>query len=79
MYMDTDSYTIAATKDYHDLPRPELREEWDREFPKMFVVDEKNIDQKREPGLLKVEATVTNGGVVCLSSKVSNTLSHLTQ
>ena len=58
---------ICLTKPLNDLVIPELRHEWHNViYPSMFVQDPNDIHQVRKPGLLKIEAHVKNGSMVCL-------------
>ena len=70
LYTDTDSIFLALTKPIGELVHNHKLDDWNKNIiSKWFVLDEKNIDQVREPGLFKDEALVTDGSFVALSSK----------
>ena len=63
----SDSLMLCFTRPIDELVKPELSEEWEKEiFPKFFVLDPKNIDQCRQPGLFKEEAVINHGSMGAL-------------
>jgi len=67
---DTDSAYIALTGNFEDLIKPELRETFELDkynwFPRTDIAENK-ADDKRKPGLLKIE--FEGDGIVALCSK----------
>ena len=43
-----------------NLVRPEYRAEWKEKAPTMFVMDESDVDQLREPGDIRIESIFPN-------------------
>ena len=51
----------------NDLVKPGLEDDWKNNIlPKFFVTDPTSVDQCRQPGLFKEEATVNFGSMVAL-------------
>ena len=44
-----DSLVMSQSKALDDMVKPEMRENWEEEKKKWFVLDD-SIDQQREPG-----------------------------
>ena len=50
-YTDTDSFCLSMSKSMDEMVLPGMEESWCRMKKIWFVIDEKCIDQLREPGL----------------------------
>ena len=52
------------TDDMDKIVKENLRDEWQQEKSKWFVLDENDARQTRMPGLMKSEWKTKNGGIV---------------
>ena len=68
--MDTDSFYFAMTEpDLDACVRPDKKEIWYTVIkPKWFVMDNSE-EQRRKPGLMKIEEHIDQGSMVALSPK----------
>ena len=48
---------MSLSKDLDEMVKPEMAENWKREKPQWFVLDN-SIDQQREPGKFKIFLTL---------------------
>ena len=48
-YVFLDSLVMSQSKELEEMVKPEMRENWEEEKKKWFVLDD-SIDQQREPG-----------------------------